>query len=170
MSRYPKLGIIVAGYVTAFVVAYLAVHVRQLQTRADPLAASSGMYAFGDLSLFLAVFGFVALAPTGLGLYYLRPVRRLWAVWSIGCMALAGTGLVAALVIMFVSHDPRWGVAVSFAVLRMFGAPLLAPLFMLTALIAPTRRTRLALLSATAVEAAVSIYTVLHWFVLPHVH
>jgi hypothetical protein len=52
----------------------------------------------------------------------------------------------------------------------MFGAPLLAPLFMLTALIAPTRRTRLALLSATAVEAAVSIYTVLHWFVLPHVH
>jgi hypothetical protein len=32
------------------------------------------MYAFGDLLLFIGIFGMLALFPTGLGLYFL--VRR----------------------------------------------------------------------------------------------
>jgi hypothetical protein len=48
------------------------------------------MYAFGDSYLFIAVFGVLALVPTGALLYYLRPYRRFWVV-------LAGFGLVLAI-------------------------------------------------------------------------
>ena len=51
------------------------------------------------------------------------------------------------------------------AVLRMLAAPLLAMGFALAGLIAPNRASRWALLAAAAVEGAVAMYTVLHWFI-----
>jgi len=167
MNRSAKLRVVVAGYVTAFLAAGVAMVLRVLLTQGDVANASSGMYAFGDTILFIAVFGVVALVPTGLALYWLRPVRRFWIVMAIAALVLAGTGLAAALVIALASSQPRWVGTAAFAVLRMLCAPLLAPAFLIGAAAAPTRRTRLALILAATVEAAVSLYAAVHWFVWP---
>ncbi|MBI5248978.1 MAG: hypothetical protein HY912_05735 [Desulfomonile tiedjei] len=101
------MGAVLAGYLTAFLLASGAVHYQQLQTLGDPQAqASSGMYAFGDAILFMFVFGVVALFPTGLALYFLRPFRSFWTALSIASLALAVTGMVAASVIALASSQP----------------------------------------------------------------
>jgi hypothetical protein len=71
MSRPMKLGLVIGAYVTACLVASAAVYVNQLLTPQAVSQASSGMYAFGDLLLFVGVFGVLALFPTGLALYFL---------------------------------------------------------------------------------------------------
>lgn len=70
MNGLMKFGIVLSGYVMACLLAYGAVYVNQLFTQ-DPLQASAGMSAFGDLILFIVAFGFLALFPTGLAIYFL---------------------------------------------------------------------------------------------------
>ena len=64
-----KLGLVIGGYITACLIAYGAVYINDLFI--DPAVASGGMSAFGDLILFIGVFGVFALFPTGLALYFL---------------------------------------------------------------------------------------------------
>ena len=71
MNRLTKLGLVFGGYVAACLVAGGAVYVYQLITQGAASQASAGMYAFGDLILFIGVFGLLALFPTGLALYFL---------------------------------------------------------------------------------------------------
>ena len=66
MNRFVKFGIVVAGYVAAGLAATATLEIRLLNTQGPDVQASAGMYAFGDLLLFLGVFGFAALFPTGL--------------------------------------------------------------------------------------------------------
>jgi hypothetical protein len=44
----------------------------------------------------LIMFGVLALFPTGLALYFLRPFEKFWAVLSFGLLAIAVTGLCTA--------------------------------------------------------------------------
>lgn len=74
MSGLMKLGLVFGGYVMACLIASGAVYLNQLFTQ-DPSQASAGMSAFGDSILFIAVFGFLALFPTGLAIYFL--IRKL---------------------------------------------------------------------------------------------
>lgn len=69
MNWLAKLGFVIGGYVVACLVAYGAVYINDLFM--DPAVASGGMSAFGDLILFVGVFGVLALFPTGLALYFL---------------------------------------------------------------------------------------------------
>jgi hypothetical protein len=85
-----KIGLIAAGYAGALLVASATVAIRVASTNGPDAQASSGMYAFGDSYLFIAVFGGLALVPTGALLYYLRPFRRFSVV-------LSGFGLVLAI-------------------------------------------------------------------------
>src|SRR5258708_35537275 len=62
------------------------------------------MYAFGDAILFVAVFGVVALAPTGAALFFLRPYRRFWTVLAALGLAVAVTGVTAG--ILFAGRRP----------------------------------------------------------------
>ena len=71
MSWLAKLGFVIGGYVAACLVAYGAVYINDLFMDPAVLQASSGMSAFGDLILFVGVFGILALFPTGLALYFL---------------------------------------------------------------------------------------------------
>ena len=71
MSRLAKFGLVIGGYVAACLVAYGAVYINDLFMDPAVLQASSGMSAFGDLILFVGVFGILALFPTGLMLYFL---------------------------------------------------------------------------------------------------
>lgn len=69
MSTLAKFGLVIGGYVVACLIAYGAVYINDLFM--DPAVASGGMSAFGDLILFVGVFGVLALFPTGLMLYFL---------------------------------------------------------------------------------------------------
>jgi len=71
MSRLAKFGLVIGGYVAACLVAYGAVYINDLFMDPAVLQASSGMSAFGDLILFVGVFGVLVLFPTGLMLYFL---------------------------------------------------------------------------------------------------
>ncbi len=71
MSRLAKMGSVVGGYVAACLIASGIVYVREIFTQDTAAQASSGMYAFGDLLLFIGMFGIAALVPTGLAVYFL---------------------------------------------------------------------------------------------------
>jgi hypothetical protein len=71
VSRLAKFGLVLGGYVAACFFAGGFVYVYQLFTQDASAQASAGMYAFGDLFLFVGVFGVLALIPTGLATYFL---------------------------------------------------------------------------------------------------
>ena len=71
MSRLTKLGLVLGGYVIACLIASGVVYVYEHFTQDAVAQASAGMYAFGDLILFVGVFSVLALFPTGLALFYL---------------------------------------------------------------------------------------------------
>ncbi len=73
MKTLIKIVLVVAGYVAALLLASAAVAIRIADTSGPDAQASAGMYAFGDGLLFIAVFTTVALFPTGLALWFLRP-------------------------------------------------------------------------------------------------
>ena len=83
MKALVKVGVVLAGYVAAVLAASAAVAVRVANTSGPDADASAGMYAFGDGLLFIAVFSAVALFPTGLALWFLRPYRWFWVVLSV---------------------------------------------------------------------------------------
>ena len=163
-----KAGLVAAGYLGAFFIASAAVALRVASTSGPVAQASSGMYAFGDAVLFVAVFGLLALVPTAAALYWLRPYRRFWIALSSVGVAVAATGAAAA--VLFVlgkddAPDTALGALASFAVLRILLAPVLAPTFLVVGLIASFRAPRLALLAAAIVELAVVACAAFAWFV-----
>jgi hypothetical protein len=72
MKLLAKFALVLAGYVAAGSIATLAVVVNQAFTPSD---GSDGMYAFGDVLLFVAVFGFVAAVWTVTAIYFIRSRR-----------------------------------------------------------------------------------------------
>ena len=166
-----KVLAILAGYSAALFAASAAVYVRQLDTQGPDAQASGGMYAFGDSVAFVAVFGVVALFPTGLGFYFLRPVRTFWTILAIVALALGATGPVSVAAIALTSSLPNLPPFVQvcqfFSVMRILGSPLLAAGFLLGGCLAPTRFARWALLGATAVEGLVTAYAIFHWYIGP---
>jgi hypothetical protein len=77
LRRFYKWGLVLTGYVAALLAAFAICYVRAVVMQADsPQDASGGMQAFGDLVLFLGLFGFFALFPTALALYFLRPFHK----------------------------------------------------------------------------------------------
>ena len=76
MSNLAKLGVIIGGYTLACLVAYGVLYVYQLFTQDASAQASAGMYAFGDLLLFIGIFGVLAVVPTGLAFYFLLKSRK----------------------------------------------------------------------------------------------
>jgi len=77
MSGLAKVGLVIGGYILACLIAIGVVYAYEWSIPAAASQASSGMYAFGDLILFVSVFGFLALFPTGLALYFVS--RKLLA-------------------------------------------------------------------------------------------
>jgi hypothetical protein len=71
MNRLVKLSLVIGGYVAACLLASAVVYLWQLSTQNAAAQASAGMYAGGDLLLFISVFGVLAFFPTGLGLFFL---------------------------------------------------------------------------------------------------
>jgi hypothetical protein len=83
-------------------------------------------------------------------------------------IATGATGLAAAVIFSVgrTATDPSpLAIWAAFSVLRILVAPVLALVFLLSALLSPYRPQRLALLVATLMEAAVTAYAAVTWFV-----
>lgn len=174
MERSTKILTVVGGYTFAFVAASSATALRIALTKDFPDAiASSGMYAGGDILLFLAVFGAVALVPTGAGLVFVRAHPRFGAVLAGAALAVALSGALAWLTFVqpFGRTDPGGWLAIAgaLAVFRLLGAPLVASGLAFAALVAPSRDSRRAVMVALAVEALVCLWDVFHFVVAPRV-
>ncbi|MGO9113514.1 MAG: hypothetical protein ACLP9L_30145 [Thermoguttaceae bacterium] len=161
MKTFVKLSIVLAAYVVAFVVAAGVVHLRELRPQWRATAqASPGMAAFADFILFVEVFGVAAAVPTALAGCFLRPCRRICTVFATGCLALAATGLIAAVVVVWTrSLHAEIGLLRTVAIageLRTILSPILAPSFLVSVPLAPTWRCRWILLAAAAMEGAAS--------------
>lgn len=98
---FVQFGLVATGYAAALAVALAVVAMRVAETSGPVAQASSGMYAFGDLLTFVAVFGAGALVPTGLGLYFLRRTRYFWPV--IGALGLGIVLSIAAVILFMLS-------------------------------------------------------------------
>src|SRR5882762_1774130 len=96
MKPFFKVGVVAIGYVVAILLASAAVAIRVATTSGPDAQASSGMHAFGDALLFVAVFGISALVPTAVALVFLRPYRQFWTLLSVVGLAVAVTGVIAA--------------------------------------------------------------------------
>jgi hypothetical protein len=167
MKQSVKIGIVAGGFAAALLIAVAVVAFHIALTSGPTAQASSGMYAFGDLVLFVAVFCVVSLAPTAAALFFLRSRRRFWTVLSVSGCAIAVTGLVAVGLFATGRNEVASPLATwaGYSILRILAAPLLAFVFMLCAIMTPERLPRLALLVATLMEAAVSAYAVFVWVV-----
>ena len=159
MKDFIKLSIVLAAYVVAFVIAAEVVHLRELQPQWQATAQDSpGMAAFADFILFVEVFGVAAAAPTALASYFLRPFRNICTVFATGCLALAATGLLAAVVVFWTrslhAEIGLLGALAPAGELRTILSPILAPSFLVSVPLAPTRRCRWILLAAAAMEGA----------------
>ena len=169
MKATVKFGMVLAGYVAAVLAASAAAAVRIANTSGPDAQASAGMYAFGDGLLFVAVFSAVALFPTGLALYFLRPWRWFWVALSITALAVAVTAIPAASLcvmerFLVLPRESLLAVFAALAVLRTIVSPPMAAAFVVAGLVAPTGRPRWALLAAAGMEGLVAAYAVLQGF------
>jgi hypothetical protein len=167
MKPFLKVGVVAVGYIAAVLVASVAVGIRLANKSGADAQASSGMYAFGDALLFVAVFAGAALVPTGAALFFLRPYRHIWTVLSALGLSVAVTGLTAAALFAIGRHAAPSPLATwaGLSVLRILVAPLLALTFLVCTVLSPYRFPRLAFLAASVMEAAVSAYGGFVWFV-----
>jgi len=167
MKPVTKIDVVVGGYIAALLLAAVTVAIHGAVTSGPDAQASSGMYAFGDLLLFLGVFGVAGLVPTGAALFFLRPYRAFWSVTSGLGMVIALTGIGAAVLYAFGRQAPApsplasW---VALAVLRLLAAPILALNFLAFAALSAYRTPRLTFLAAVVLEGLVTGYMAIVWF------
>jgi hypothetical protein len=170
MDRLSKPGVVLIGYAAALVLSGVGFYVYvYLSSRTNAAQASGGMQAFGDSLLFVGLFGFLALFPTALALYYLRPFEKFWTVFSITSLVVAVSGLLAAVMIGRLQQPP-WAIfgIGFFGLVEILGAPLLGFAFSTCAVIAPTRSSRRFLIAAAAVEFVLSAYVFVCLVVVGH--
>jgi hypothetical protein len=168
MRPAAKAGIIVAGYVAAVAVAALVVRVYIAATSGMDRQTYSGMYAFGDSLLFLAVAGVAAIPATGAALFFFRPHRGFWRILSVGALATAATAILASGLYLATRSATASGTLQSWAMLtplRILAAPMLALFFLLAGLFAPTRAARTCLASAAAIEVVAFASVAYTWWV-----
>lgn len=161
MTRSSRILMIVAGYAAALLIAGVAVYLHASYT--DP--ASSGMSAAGDAMLFVCVFTVAAIPATAATFHALRAVKAFWTVAATLSLIIATTA-VAGLFAIMLRHDAATARAtwVMLAPLRILFAPVLATIYTLAQLFAPSRATRMALLTAALVEAVAFLGAVFIWW------
>jgi hypothetical protein len=167
MKTSSRVLLVVAGYLLAGVIAWAVVAVYAAVTIGPDRQAYGAMFAFGDSVLLLGVFAVASLPATGAALFFLRPYPTFWRVFAVGAVAIALTGLVVLADALMSRGSTAGAVLGRWAVLspiRTLVAPVLAMIFLLCGLLAPTRRTRLTLLATAAVELVLFASVAFIWF------
>ena len=91
MKTITKIGLVLAGFLLAFVGASLAAYLDDLAT-SQFQAQSGGMVAGGEMILFIGVFAFLSVFPIGLTLFFLRSNENFWNLFSLCAIGLALNG------------------------------------------------------------------------------
>ncbi len=160
MKGRTTVAVVVGGYIAALVVGAAAVALRSWMFPLPPAEASGGMAGFGDLLFFGLVAGVASLVPSGIALRGLRTAQSFWRPASFTVLAVAVTGPLAIAIFATESHrpDPSAFVAMLgfFSLMRLFGSPVLTPLWSLSALLCPEQPARRTLFAAAALEALVA--------------
>ena len=168
MRPSSKIALVIGGYIFAFIVAFAFVSIYVAVTSGPDRQGSDGMYAFGDLLLFLGVFVLAAVPATVAALLFLRPYRSFWRVASILALGIAVTGIAALIGYLLpgsTNTNSFLGAWSSLSPLRILLAPLCAIAFLLCGLLAPAPSHRVALLGATVIEMVVFCSgVILIWF------
>ena len=168
MSRWAKVGLVIAGYVAAIVAGVVAGWLYDVRVSALPYDTSGGMYAGGQILQSLAAFLGVSLVPTLLALWFMRRNKGFWNAVAVASLAFAGVGLLAVLTPLAV-HSGTTHTALMFVELlglsQLLGVPLWFVVFALFALIAPFQDVRRKLVIAAGIEVAIGVCALVHWFV-----
>src|SRR5438034_1249825 len=136
MRPLVKVGLVGAGYIGAFALASAVVTAYVAATSGPDRQNYGAMFAFGDDLLFLGVFGVAAVVPSGAALFFLRPYRSFWRVFSVTALVVATTAVAAFFDdLAWRGSDARsaanaWSALAS---LRILIAPLFALAFLLSA-------------------------------------
>jgi hypothetical protein len=161
MPRSRKIAAVLVGYLAAFGVASLGVWLYVRATDNPDRLSSGGMYAFGDSIVFLGIFCIASLPATGAALFFLRASKRFWNALAVGAVAIAATGIASTLAsfVEYGINGPRsWIQTMAMlSPLRALAAPGFALCSFVAAILAPTRRPRIALFIVAAIEALVLI-------------
>jgi len=166
MRPLAKVGIVIAGYVLTLLIAWAAVTGYVAATSGPDRQTYAAMFDFGDSLLFLAVLGVAAVPATAAGLFFLRPVPSFWIALSGVALTIAATGLAAMFEYLAQRSMPAssalhgWS---ELAVLRILIAPFFALVFLVSAVFAPSRSSRVALLIACGSETAAFAGVVILW-------
>lgn len=166
MRPLVKAGLTGAGYVAAFAIASAVVAIYVTAANGPDRQSSSGMYAFGDVLLFVAVFVVAAVPATCVALYFLRQYSFFWVLLSLVASGIALSGLAAVIVYLAARNTDADSVLHAWfgvAVLRIFAAPLFGLTFLLAGIFAPGRFARGTLLIGTGIEGAVICCTLFLW-------
>lgn len=168
MTRGAKIAIVIGGYVAAVAAALLAGWLYDAHMTRMPYDTSGGMYAEGETLTALPVFFLVALIPTLLGLWFVRRHTGFWNLVAIGSLAFAALSLAAVLMTMKLGASPQHLGLMFLTVLglaQLLGMPLFFLAFALFSVLAPTPLARRRLRIAVALEAAIGVCALIHWFV-----
>jgi hypothetical protein len=170
MKPWKKVGIVLAGYGLALIASVVSVVIYDSHFTAADNQTSGGMIAGAELIYGTGVFLLVALAPTGLALWFVRKSRPVWT-WFTGLgLAFAVLGLAAVLFTLTIHEPPRavfTEITSVIGVAQMLGSPLWVGGFALFAWLAPAPDLRRGLLVAAVIEVAVAacafVHFVLQW-------
>ena len=164
-----RIGLVLAGYAIALLVAVAAVALHAHLGDPQDRVLSSGMHAFGDAIVFLGVLTLASVPATGAALYFLRPCRAFWRVASAAAVLFAATA-VPAVMEHFATRPPGLPGAPlptgqALWSLRLLLAPFPGLAFFMAGLFAPAAGFRVALFGAMAMEAVAFSCLAAAWFI-----
>ena len=159
MTRWKRLGLVLAGYVLAFVGSGIVVAIYDRRFSAADNQTMGGMIAGGEMMLGAGMFVFLSLFPTALALWFLRSNRAWWSWFTSACLVFAAVGLVAVLT-QFATRGaapqaPILQMMDLLSIAQMLGSPLWTAAFVLFAVLAPGRDLRRRMLAAVAIEVVI---------------
>ncbi|MEK7951495.1 hypothetical protein [Luteolibacter soli] len=154
-----KGTIIAGGYATGLVIAAIAVLCNYALHGWYRDIDCAGPEIIGNALVFMAVFILATIPSACGGFYFLRPARTFWNLFSPVCLLYSLTGLAAAILTVTAPASPAG--AIGF--LRIALTPIGGIGFFIAGIFAPTMPHRIALLTATALEAL----TLIGWILAP---
>ncbi len=170
MKTSAKVILVITGYIAAPLLALLVTSLYIASTNGPDRQTYGAMYDFGDSILFVLVCGLGALPATGLALFFLRRNLTLWRTLAGSALIIAATGLIELAAYFLVRSAPPaslLGTLAEFSPLRFFLTPIFAVAFLVGAVLAPTRFTRLSFIGTALAEVVVFVCIALTWF-LPY--
>jgi hypothetical protein len=172
MEPYPsrlKLGLVMASYAAVGVISALLIFARYLQYVRNPqdVAASSGMYAGGDLMLELFI-GFLFLVPTAALVFVIRKSESHYTTYA---KLLLGLSLTAPMSVGLIFgpflNQWYWGDACIF---RLFAIPMVIMVLIFSWWLTGFARPRRLIFYALMIEGLTFVAIVASLFLFSNTH